>query len=326
MRRAHSAKRLPVDLPAAAVETADASLQAALQAFLRELWHLGGYSERTVDAYGGDLAAFFGCVARATGRQAGLSDLDAAHMRLWLASQHARGASPRSVVRRRSALRRFTRFLTREGLLESDPAPHLPAPKIGRPLPRALDAGKLKQVLEGSWGSSALDLRDLSICELLYGAGLRVSELVGLDLTDLDVDGGWLRVMGKGARERTACFGTHAKAALKRYLDVRDQLYQQGGGTEAEAAALFLNARGGRLSTRSVQRIVGRRLWDPALGKVNPHLLRHSFATHMLDCGADLRAIQALLGHRSLATTEVYTHVSIAKMRAAVDKAHPRSR
>jgi integrase/recombinase XerC len=285
--------------------------------------HLAGYSERTVEAYGGDLAGFFAFLRRATGRPATLADLDAGHMRLWLAEQHAAGGKPRSVVRRRSALRLFTRFLTREGLLERDPAAHLPAPKVGRPLPRALDAARLGAVLETPWGNDPLARRDRAMCELLYGAGLRVSELTGLDRGDLDLASGWLRVKGKGARERTACFGAPAQRALQAYLEVRGRL--GGKKSPSGAAALFLNARGSRLSARSVQRIVARRLFDPLLGKVNPHLLRHSFATHMLDRGADLRAIQALLGHRSLETTEVYTHVSVERMRSAFNAAHPRA-
>ncbi len=304
---------------------ADETLQAALNTFLRELRHLEGCSSRTVEAYGRDLLAFFAFMAGRTRRPASLSDLDAAHARLWLASQHAAGAKPRSVVRRRSALRRFTRFLTRERLLESDPALRLPAPKVGRSLPRALAARRLGQLLDGSWGPGPMASRDRVICELLYGAGLRVSELVALDLGDVDLGGRWLRVKGKGARERTVCFGHVAKEAVSVYLAARPELRAKAAPDAEDAEALFLNARGGRLSARSVQRIVRLRLSDPILGNVHPHLLRHSFATHMLDRGADLRAIQALLGHRSLDTTQVYTHVSTAKLREAFDQAHPRS-
>jgi integrase/recombinase XerC len=303
--------------PRAATEApADPGLAAAAAAFLRELGHLEGRSPRTVAAYGADLRALFAWLAERTGRPARLADLDPAHARLWVAAQQASGARPRTIVRHRSALRRFTRFLTREGLLGRDPAQRLPAPRIGRPLPRALAAGPLAERLDGSWGDDATSLRDRAICELLYGAGMRVAELVALDRDDLDLEGGWVRVRGKGARERLVCFGDQARRALTDHLRARP----------AGEAALWRNARGGRLTARSVERIVARRLSSPVLGRVHPHALRHSFATHMLDRGADLRAIQALLGHRSLDTTQVYTHVSVAQLRAAFERAHPRAR
>jgi site-specific recombinase XerD len=263
-----------------------------------------------------------------TGRPAALADLTAAHARLWIASQQAGGARPRSIARRRSALRRFARFLCHAGHLERDPAQRLPAPKIGRPLPTALSADRLQSRLDQAWGEAPADQRDRAICELLYGAGLRVSELTRLDLGDLDLAGGWLRVQGKGARERRVCFGEGARAALAAYLALRPALRPPGVRVirERDAGALLLNPRGGRLTVRSVQRIVQTRLADPALGRPHPHMLRHSFATHMLDRGADLRAIQALLGHRSLDTTQIYTHVSTAALRASFDRAHPRAR
>lgn len=307
----------------AAAPHADAGLAAACDAFLRELRHLEGRSPRTVTAYGADLRALFAWLAERTGRPARLADLDAAHARLWIASQQAAGARPRTIVRHRSALRRFTRYLTREGLLHFDPAQRLPAPKVGRSLPKPLGAAPLAERLDGRWGDDAASLRDRAICELLYGAGLRVAELVTLDRGDLDLAAGWVRVRGKGARERLVCVGEPARAAIERYLRV---LPPWSGAAGERAPALFRNRRGGRITIRSVQRIVARRLSGPVLGHVHPHALRHSFATHMLDRGADLRAIQALLGHRSLDTTQVYTHVSIARLREAFDRAHPRAR
>lgn len=317
------ARRHSPETSDASATPADAALAAACTVFLRELRHLEGRSPRTIAAYGADLRAFFGWLAGRTGRGARLADLDAAHARLWIASQQAAGARPRTIVRHRSALRRFTRYLTREGLLALDPAQRLPAPKIGRTLPKALGAAPLAERLDGRWGSDLASLRDRAICELLYGAGLRVAELVTLDRGDLDLAEGWVRVRGKGARERLVCVGEPARAAIASYLRV---LPAWSGKAGDPAPALFRNGRGGRLTIRSVQRIVARRLSDPVLGRVHPHALRHSFATHMLDRGADLRAIQALLGHRSLDTTQVYTHVSIARLREAFDRAHPRAR
>ena len=305
-------------------DAAEERLALALRAFLRELRHLEGRSPHTVAAYGADLEACLRFISGRVGRPARLADLDAAHLRLWVAAQQAAGARPRTVVRRRSAVRRFTRFLCREGFLQEDPAQRLPAPKIGRPLPRAVSARRLAERLDGSWGDDWAGRRDRAICELLYGAGLRLSELVSLDVGDLDLSGQWVRVKGKGAREREICFGRTARAALAAYLRVRSS------GCPSPAApggaALFLNQRGKRLGARSVQRLTAARLSDALLGHVHPHALRHSFATHMLDRGADLRAIQALLGHRSLDATQIYTHVSTARLRESFERTHPRAR
>jgi integrase/recombinase XerC len=326
--------------PASAV--LDGALEAQLDRFLRELEHAEGRSGHTVTAYRRDLLGFCAHRRERTGRPARREDLTEGNLRQWLGALHQGGAQPRTVVRRRSALRRFLRYLTREGVLDADPSAQLPAPKVGRPLPHSVDAERLTEVLDRPWGDDAAARRDRAICELLYGAGVRVAELVAADRRDLELAAGRLRVRGKGARERVACFGEKARAALERYLEARDELRpaaaartEPAGATrarrtarasEADPPALFLNQRGGRLTVRSVQRIVANRLQDPLLGHVHPHLLRHSFATHMLDRGADLRAIQALLGHRSLDTTQVYTHVSIARLREAFDRAHPRAR
>ncbi len=303
----------------------DEIVAAALGSFGRHLLYLEGRSPKTVEAYLRDLSAYFSFIYQRTGRPAQLNDLDQPHMRLWLAALHARGDQPGSVVRRRSSLRRFTRFLLREELIESDEATRLPAPKTGRALPRILDASKLAAILDREWGTQAIDLRDRAACELLYSAGLRVSELVALDLGDVDLDRRWLRVKGKGARERTVCFGDPAQEALYSYYKKRSNLHSRKN-KKPPTTAVFLGARGTRLTVRSIQRLVHKRLYDPVLGDVNPHLLRHSFATHMLDRGADLRVIQALLGHQSLDSTQIYTHVSTTQLRRAFDSAFPRSR
>jgi integrase/recombinase XerC len=316
-------------------------LRGQLERLLQELEFAEGRSRHTVTAYRRDVLAFCTYRHQQTGRAARCEDLTEGNLRAWLGSLHYSGAEPRSVVRRRSALRRFLRHLTREGVLEKDPSAQLPAPKIGRPLPHTVDADRLADLLERPWGDDAAARRDLAICELLYGAGVRVAELVAADLEDLDLRAGRLRVRGKGARERIACFGEKARGALRDYLAARAQFAPQGaagartGRAERsarstriegiETQALFLNQRGGRLTVRSVQRIVATRLQDPLLGHVHPHLLRHSFATHMLDRGADLRAIQSLLGHRSLDSTQIYTHVSVARLREAVERYHPRA-
>jgi integrase/recombinase XerC len=316
----------PRAAPGSEAPIADERLSFARNAFLRELQHLEGRSLHTVRAYHQDLTGLFRFLCGRTGRPACLDDLTAAHARLWVAAQQAGQAKPRSIARRRAALRHFTRFLRRENLLAIDPAQRLPAPKLGRSLPKALSAERLQQLLDRGWGNDPAALRDRAICELLYGAGLRVSELAQLDLGDVDLGSQWLRVRGKGARERIVCFGERARVAVKSYLAARSALRAAAAGELRDPGALFLNPRGGRLTVRSVQRIVRLRLADPVLGQPHPHALRHSFATHMLDRGADLRAIQALLGHRSLDTTQVYTHVSTAALRESFERAHPRAR
>jgi len=304
-------------------EVSDVELRYHLERFLQELEYAEGRSPHTVTAYRRDVLGFCAHRRQQTGRPARCADLTEGNLRAYLGSLHYAGAEPRSVVRRRSALRRFLRHLAREGVLAKDPSAQLPAPKIGRPLPHTVDAERLAVLFERPWGDDAAARRDLAICELLYGAGVRVAELVAADLADLDLRAGRLRVQGKGARERIACFGEKARAALAAYLAVRAQLAPRAEPTAAQP--LFLNQRGGRLTVRSVQRIVAARLRDPLLGHVHPHLLRHSFATHMLDRGADLRAIQALLGHRSLDSTQIYTHVSVARLREALERFHPRA-
>ncbi len=303
-----------------AMEVLEQGLKVALSAFLRHLQDLEGRSRHTVDSYSSDLQAYFRFVSRTLERPVGLSDLTPAHGRLWLAEMNASGLAPRTVARRRSALRRFLRYLTEKGLMRSGSGARLPAPKIGRPLPEALPEAALGEALDalpsGDWFAS----RDRAICEFLYGSGLRVAELSALDLDDLDLASGWVRVRGKGARERMVCIGGRCAQALRDYLQQRD-----ARGVTPGETALFLNRWGGRLSPRSVERIVRKRLVHPRLGPVHPHALRHSFATHMLDAGADLRAIQALLGHKSLDTTQVYTNVSIQALRRAFEKAHPRA-
>ena len=297
-------------------------LAEASDAYAAHLERVRRLSPATVRAYRGDLRD----LALATGDvEAGEIDLEALRDWLWVATQ--RGDARATIARRTAAVRGFFAWLVEEGALAVDPSLRLVAPKRGRTLPKVATAPTMTDVLDAA-GSRADDgdplaLRDLAALELLYAAALRVAELCGADLDDLDPARRTLRVLGKGAKERVVPYGEPAARALERYLALaRPALVARGTGTPA----LFVGARGGRLGTRAAYDVVSRAL-APALGTatVGPHALRHSAATHLLDGGADLRTVQALLGHASLGTTQIYTHVSVEKLTAAYRLAHPRA-
>ncbi len=247
-----------------------------------------------------------------------LARLDSFLLRRYLAELHKRNQRT-SIARKLSTLRTFFRYLVREGRLSSNPAEGLSTPKLNRYLPKTLSVDEAAALMERGYGNTFLDLRDRAILELFYSSGLRVSELTGLDVGSLDLREKLVRVLGKGNKERILPIGRKSYEALVAYLDARNQ-----PGIEEP---LFVNARGGRLTPRSVQRNLKTRLLKAGVIKdISPHALRHSFATHLLDGGADLRAIQELLGHASLSTTQKYTQVSVDQLMAVYDKAHPRSR
>ena len=307
-------------------------MRDALEQFLIELGARRRASPLTVEAYRRD-------IARALDRAAGpgrpvdpsrwSTELLADALRdLWRAR---RAAS--SVARSLAAWRSFSRFCVRRGLIAADPARRLPGPRQPRRLPRTLPQKELERALDRIAGADPGARRDRALLELAYSSGLRLAELVGLNGGDVDWEVRLLRVRGKGGRERVVPFGAAAGAALERYLASTGR---PGPGPRAtpgparppgrQAEPLFVNAKGARLSGRTVQRAVRRRLADAAGGLgVSPHALRHSFASHLLDRGADLRAIQELLGHRSLASTQIYTHVSHSRLRQAYERAHPRA-
>jgi site-specific recombinase XerD len=252
------------------------------------------------------------------GREPSPVDADRWLVRSWLASLHAQGHRRASTARRLASLRTFFRFLCREGVLETNPARAIRAPRIERRLPGHLDEDEVSRLLAIE-GDDLVSRRDRLILELLYATGIRCSELVGLDVDDIDRQGRLLRVLGKGRKERLVPFGRPAARALEAYLVSRD-------GLSARDGALLLNLRGGRLTDRSVRRRLAHRIGEGARrGRVTPHTLRHSFATHLLQRGADLRAIQELLGHASLSTTQRYTHVDARQMLEIYEKTHPRA-
>ncbi len=278
----------------------------------------------TVRAYLGDVASLLDHAARMG--HVRLGDLDLRVLRSWLANQQTRGKARTTLARRSTAARVFTAWAHRSGLVVTDPGVSLGSPRQARRLPAALSAGEARSLLEAAAAraddGSPVGLRDVAVLELLYATGIRVGELCGLDVDDLDRDRRVLRVLGKGRKERTVPYGVPAERALARWLDEgRPALLVAGA-----AGALFLGARGGRVDQRVVRQMVHVRVADvPNAPDLGPHGLRHSAATHLLEGGADLRSVQELLGHASLATTQIYTHVSSERLRSAYRLAHPRA-
>lgn len=290
-----------------------------------------GLSARTVEAYAADLAAWLeyaGIAPPVTA--ADLGRLGTRDLRRWLGHLEVQGLTRSTVARKLAAVRGLFRFAVREGLLPENPAARMASPRRSRHLPRAYTVEEAAAVMAAAGDGTPAGLRDRAILELLYGCGLRVSEVSGLDLEDVDLDGCWLRVYGKGRKERVLPLVGAAREALARYLERgRPELARartRGGRPAQDGDAVFLNRFGGRLSPRGVQLIVARAGRVVARVRAHPHLLRHTFATHLLDGGADLRAVQELLGHASLSTTQLYTHVSRARLRAVYERAHPRAR
>jgi integrase/recombinase XerC len=288
------------------------------------------FSERTVRAYRSDLDRFATFWERDFGEGSAartpMTKVDTLAVRSYLASLHRSRLASRSLARHLSTLRSFFRWACREGHVEKNPARALPSPKLPRTLPRAMTQPDTERLLEVDEEGSFPD-RDRALFELLYATGLRVSEAAGLDLEDVDFSARLLRVVGKGNKERIAPFGEAAGDALSAYLPAR-RVRRRGAENAApdDGEPLFVNARGGRLTTRSMARLLKRRLRAAGLPvEISPHALRHSFATHLLEAGADLRAIQELLGHASLSTTQKYTHLDAARLRDVYRKAHPKA-
>lgn len=293
-----------------------ARLQPALDAFLQHLEHERRLSKNTLKAYRADLNALIAYLAR-TEFSGAFADLTPDHVRGYLAEIHAETVA-RTRARKLSALRTLFKFLVREDLAPRNVGDAVLSPKLPPGAPRALQVDDVFQILEGEAADDPVMRRDLAMIEMLYGSGLRASELVALDLDRLDRKNRTVRVVGKGNKERVVPFGAKALEAIDAWLAVRPQLADPG------EAAVFVSKRGQRLSDRGLRRRLHRRTLEVALGRrVTPHMMRHSFATHLLDGGADLRAIQELLGHASLGTTQRYTAVSVAHLRAVYDDHHP---
>jgi integrase/recombinase XerC len=311
----------PPRLVLAAVRAAlPAGLSGPLAEFERFLLLERNRSEHTVAGYVGDLTLLFDHLARQGADD--LSGLTLRSVRSWLAEMHRAGAARTTLARRAASTRTFTGWAFARRLLEADEGELLLSPRPHRTIPGVLTASEASTALETVAGGDPEQLRDRLVLELLYGTGIRVAELVGLDIDDLDRSRRVLRVLGKGNKQRTVPYGVPAAQALDRWLlQGRPEWTREGSGP-----ALLLGRRGGRLDQRTARTVVNRSTRGLAGGNgLSPHGLRHSAATHLLDGGADLRAVQELLGHASLATTQIYTHVSVDRLRRSFDQAHPRA-
>ena len=315
--------------PSSAVDGLPAGQLAVLDSFASYLSLTRGYSPHTVRNYVSDVRQYLRYLADGEG---GVPPEEGDYyvLRGFLSSRFERNGKA-SLARKVSALRTFYGFLVRQGKVEANPAALLAAPRRERNLPSFLSVDDAFRVVEAPSGGAFLQARDRAMLELLYGSGLRVSELVGLNLPDLNLEVQVVRVLGKGRKERIVPFGNKARGAIDAYLPEREGLLrrreQDGHGSSPAEGPLFLNRLGGRLSSRSVARRLDtcvRRLGLPR--DVSPHALRHTFATHLLEAGADLRSIQELLGHASLSTTQKYVHLNLDRLMEVYDRAHPRAR
>ncbi len=299
-------------------------MEEALADFLRHLALEKNASAHTVKSYREDLVQaleFFRGRLGGAGTQP--AHLNTRLLRAHLAWLHEQGYARSTIARRLAAVRSWCRFLCRQGVLVNNPADGLRGPRQDKKLPHFVSREDMARLLAAPPADLPLGVRDRAILETLYSAGVRVSELTGLNLTDVDLDDGLATVRGKGKRERLALLGPQAVDALRLWLEQRVAL---AGPRAAKQPALFLNRRGTRLSSRSVGRLLEKYLAQAGLDpRTSPHTLRHSFATHLLDAGADIRSVQELLGHRSLGTTQIYTHVSTQRLRESYHKAHPRA-
>ncbi len=296
----------------------------AIKSFLGWLEAEKGYSPHTIQGYGHDLLSF----QESLGGGVELGAIEAIHIRRFVVSLHGHNGAA-TVARKLSALRSFFKYLVRKKIIGNDPIAGISGPKVGKHIPVFLTVDEVFALIDAPSEKDRFMLRDIAILELLYSTGVRVAELVSTDLLNLDFTLEMLRVTGKGNKERLVPVGRPAAHAVQQWLGIREQLIADRSrrGREVEKDALFLSGRGGRLTTRSIERIVkayGERAGIPQI--VTPHALRHSYATHLLEMGADLRSVQELLGHASLSTTQRYTHLTLDHLTEVYDKAHPHSK
>ncbi len=294
----------------------DRALGNCIARFLDHLARNRSASRHTVISYGADLAE----AARGWGADRDVGTITRADVRAHLAALANRGLSPRSAGRHLASLRSFFRHTIREGLMAANPARGVITPRTSRDLPRFLSEDEMARLLDGTFRDDEMGRRDRAVLELFYSTGARISEIAALGVADIDLGGETVRLLGKGNKERVAPVGGSAGAALERWLEARGRLAAAG------EKALFVNARDGRrLSVRGLRLVITGHLGRVTSSARNPHALRHSFATHLLDRGADLRSVQELLGHSSLSTTQRYTHVSVRRLKDLHRQAHPRA-
>ncbi|HLM23421.1 MAG TPA: tyrosine recombinase XerC [Pyrinomonadaceae bacterium] len=295
--------------------------------FLEHLRYERNVSAHTLRNYSSDLEQFTHFLTAGEKRKApDISEIDHLTIREWMASLHTAEKSKRSMARKLAALRTFFQFLVREGMLEMNPAKLVSTPRLEKKLPKHLSIEEAIRFIESPDPETDLGKRDRAMLELMYATGVRVAELTTLNLPDVDFKNQLVRVTGKRRKQRIVPFGDPAGVAIRNYLEVRDKFLLNAPISKRDDKALFLNYQGTRITTRSVGRMVEKYILICAgMHNISPHALRHSFATHLLDSGADLRDIQELLGHARLSSTQVYTHVSMEKLIQVYDKAHPKA-
>ena len=304
---------------------AGSSLEEGIALFLDYLFKERNYAEHTINSYRCDLRQFARFLyPRVDNLQLPLKAVQREQIMAFMADLEEKNLKASTVVRKLAALRSLFRFLCRDGALAANPAAAIAAPAVARSLPCHLPVEQVAQAIEAPPTERFTGVRDRAIMEVFYGGGIRLGELVALNLSALDLEHDTIKVLGKGRRERIAPIGAKAREALQTYLLRRVEVLLEFDVAEIDAGALFLNGRGKRLSRRMVQRVVERYLRTVSEAEsLSPHLLRHSFATHLLDAGADLVAVKELLGHATLTTTQVYTEVSLDRLREIYARAHP---
>ena len=304
---------------------AGSSLEEGIALFLDHLRKERNYAEHTLNSYRCDLRQFARFLyPRVDDLQLPLKAVQREQVVAFMTELDEKNLKASTVARKLAALRSLFRFLCREGAVAANPAGAIAAPAVVRSRPRHLPVAQVAQAIEAPFAERFTGVRDRAIMEVFYGSGIRLGELVALNLSALDLEEGTIKVLGKGRRERIAPIGAKAREALQTYLLRRVEVLLEFDVAEVDAGALFLNGRGKRLSRRMVQRVVERYLRTVSEAEsLSPHLLRHSFATHLLDAGADLVAVKELLGHATLTTTQVYTEVSLDRLREIYARAHP---
>lgn len=306
-------------------------MEQLLAQFFDHLRYERNVSEHTLRNYRSDLIQFLDYLAPADRRSGkrnapDIHEIDHITIREWLSTLHSAQKKKASVARKLAALRTFFQFLVREGVIEVNPAKLVSTPRLEKKLPQHLSIEEAIKFIETPNTETDLGKRDRAMLELMYATGVRVSELTKIDVAEIDFKNKLIRVTGKRRKERIVPFGDPASEALRDYMNVRDRFLNAAPVSQREPEAVFLNYQGARITTRSVGRMVEKYIRICAgMHDISPHALRHSFATHLLDSGADLRDIQELLGHARLSSTQIYTHVSMEKLIKVYDKAHPKA-
>ncbi len=303
-------------------------MQQHVEAFLRHLRLERNYSPRTLASYKDDLRNFLDFLDRRLEGADALSpaDVNRQLLRAFLRELVGQGYAKRSIARKLACLRSFFRYLKKTGAVQASPMATIVSPKLDRRLPHFLDEDSMRRLMDQPDSATPQGVRDRALLELLYSTGIRLSELIGLNLRDIEISSGTIRVTGKGNKHRIIPFGRPARHALDQYLEVRRVLAEKASPDVRAAEPVFLTVRGKRMNPKGVNLLVGKYISRVSeIEKKSPHVIRHTFATHMLDRGADLQAVKELLGHESLSTTQIYTHISVDRLKSIYSRAHPKA-